>query len=110
MKIVIPKGGSYEDWPYVVVENTTFFGASFGGNSFKLWHEHFGHLHPEMILKISQENMVTNMKLNDKFKRKQSCVQVVSMGKVIDFFTHKVTKHLDQRKQENYFILMFMVP
>jgi len=53
MKIVIPKGGSHEDWPDVVIENTTFFGASFGGNNLKLWHEHFGHLHPKMILKIS---------------------------------------------------------
>jgi hypothetical protein len=87
MKIVIPKGGSHEDWLDVVVENTTFFGASSGGNSLKLWHEHFGHLHLEMILKISRENMVTNMKLNDKFGRKQSCVHVVCMGKVIDFLT-----------------------
>jgi hypothetical protein len=38
MKIVIPKFGSHEDWP-VVVENTTFLGASLGDNSFKLWHE-----------------------------------------------------------------------
>jgi len=44
MKIVIPKGGSHEDWPNVVVENTTFFGASLAGNSFKLWNEHFYHI------------------------------------------------------------------
>jgi hypothetical protein len=110
MKIVITKGGSHEDWPNVAVENITFFGTPSSGNSLKLWHEHFGHLHPEMILKISRENMVTDMKLSDKFKRKQNCVKVVCTGKVINFFTQKVTKHPDQRKQENYFILMFVVP
>jgi hypothetical protein len=78
MKIVIRKGGSHEDWLDVAIKNKTFFGASFSGSSFKLWHERFGHFHLEMVLKISQKNMVTNMKLSDKFKRKQSCVEVVT--------------------------------
>jgi hypothetical protein len=110
MKIVIPKGGSHEDWPDVAVENTTLFGTSSGSNSLKLWHEHFCHFQPKMILKISQENLVTNMKLSDKFRKKQSCVKVVCTRKVINFPTQKVIKHLDQRKRENSFIPMFVVP
>jgi hypothetical protein len=76
MKVVIPKGGSHEDWSNAVIENKTFFRASSSGNSLKLWHERFGHLHLEMILKMSWEKMVINMKLSDKEQKKlcEGCV------------------------------------
>ncbi len=76
MKIVIPKFGSHEDWP-VVVENTTFLGASLGDNSFKLWHERVWCLHPEMILKMFWKNMVTNIKLGEKKEKAKLCESCV---------------------------------
>jgi hypothetical protein len=73
MKVIIPKGGFREDWSDVVAESTTFFGASSSGNSLKLWPERFSHLHPEMILKMSREKVLTNVKLSDKKEKAKLC-------------------------------------
>ncbi len=73
MKVIIPKGGSHEDWSDVAKEGTTYFGTPFGRNNLKLWHERFDHLHREMILKMSGENMVINMKLNNKKEKEKLC-------------------------------------